>query len=356
MTIRVTVHHAHGENAPQDWRVEVVRPPKGQVIRNELEDAGHVLEFEVANNTRELAYLWWPAWTEKPEDAEPIVLQLRADSDQQEFHREDPGETEVPADGDRDDAVDADTEAEPIKTTDTEPEEDETDEGRLDELAQHMNQQLGRIWQAIEDVAYRVTLLETGFAEHLALHAPIQVPSMGQGPIMGRGGGTIVEPPTGLEAAVLVAVAATTEVRDGFLDAAETFAAQLGLEPGEDGTTTAGRVLEQLTLAANAADSAIALYQAEPSRGRRDERLALVAFAGKVRNAGKFYNDTAAQVATVAARTSDPGEQSAYTDVLMTLRSAPTGPALDLLRTFKADPVTVDRAGARRTERQGATS
>jgi hypothetical protein len=359
MTIRVTVHHAHGENFPQDWRIEVLKPPKGQVLRSEPEEGGHVLEFEVASNTRELAYVCWPAWTDKPQDAEPIVLELAADSDQQEFRRD---EADLPAAVASETARDEEAAAKQrdegqVETAKAGTEEDETDEGRLDELAQHVNQQLARVWKAIEDVAYRVTLVENGFADHLAAHAPIPVPiPRGPGTTTGRGDVIVPQPPTGLEAAVLIAVAATKEVRDGFLDASETFAAQLGLQPGADGATTAGRLLEQLTLAANSADSAVAVYEAEPSRNRRDERLALVAFAGKVRNAGNFYNDTVAQVAAIAARTSDPGEQAAYTDVLMTLRSAPVGPALDLLRTFNANLVTADRVGPRRTDRQGVTS
>jgi hypothetical protein len=347
MTIRVTVHHAHGENAPQDWRVEVLRPPKGQVVRSDPEQGGHVLEFDVASNTRELAYVWWPAWTEKPEDAEPIVLELAADSDQQEFYRDDPGEGDVPADEDTVDRAD-DTDTEPVETAEAGTAEDETDEGRLDELAQHVNQQLVRIWKAVEDVAYHVTALETGFAQHLALHEKIPI----------RDKRVIVEPRTPLEVAVRVAVAATTTVRDGFLDAGMTFQTRLGLRPGADGTTTAGRTLEQLTLAANAANSAIAVYEAEPSRARsrRNEQLALVAFAGKVQTAGQFYADTVAQVALVATRTSDPSEQSAFTDALMTLRRAPVERAIDLLSNFDADQAAVDETGARRTDRQGVPS
>jgi hypothetical protein len=341
MTIRVTVHHAHGEGAPPDWRVEVLRPPKGQIVRNEPEEGGHVLEFEVASNTRELAYLWWPAWTKKPQDGEPVVFELGTDSDQQEFRRD---EGDIPAA-----PADQTTEAggeQPAETAETE--EDETDEGRLDELAQHVNQQLVRIWKAVEDVAHHVTALETGFTQHLALHEKIPI----------RERRLIAEPGTPLEEAVRRAVTATTIVRDAFLDADMAFQTRLGLSPGADGTTTAGRTLEQLTLAANAANSAIAVYEAEPgrARSRRNEQLALVAFGGKVQTAGRFYADTVAHVKLVATRTSDPGEQSAFRDALTTLGSDPVERAIELLSNFDADQAAVDQTGARGTDRQGVLS
>jgi hypothetical protein len=370
MTIHVTVHDTRAAGGRRDWEVEVVKPKRGRVVRNESDETGHRVEFEVPVNSRQLVFQ--RRGGDRAEEVTSITLDLEPGEDNQEFElsdrasddagqetatRDDSDVTDTATDKDDQDVIvldaDADADADADTDADTDEDEDATYDGGLHDLAQHVNQELAKIWKAVEDLAYRVTLLKSGFADHLVLHESIPIPIPGEVP--GE------EPLTALEAADVVAVTATTQVRDGFLDAAETFADRLGLEPGADGSTTAGRTLEQLTLAANAANSAIAVYEAEPSRSRRNERLALVAFAGKVRTAGDFYADTIDHVAEVAARTPDLGERAVYTDILTTLRGAPTGPAVDQLRQFDVDQfdvgrATVGQAGARRTQRQGVAS
>jgi hypothetical protein len=323
MTIRVTVHHAHGENAPQDWRVEVVRPPKGQVIRNELEDAGHVLEFEVASNTRELAYVWWPAWTEKPEDAEPIVLELAADSDQQEYHRDDPGEGYVPADGDKIDRGDAGGEQPAEASHEYEP---------------------GEPQDIVVDLKRRVEGLEKALDEHLTRH-PEPTPM----PIVGRGPG---ETPTGFEAAALRAAMTTEKVRDAFQAAALAFGSRLGLEFPGDPTTTLGTTLRRLTDTETSADDAATHYRGLAGTSRRSTALAFASLAGQVHSDGDTYAETVDLVAEEAVRRTDPDEAAAYADLVTALR-AEAGPAIAELRQFD---VGVGSSVRGRNDRQGVTS
>jgi hypothetical protein len=139
-------------------------------------------------------------------------------------------------------------------------------------------------------------------------------------------------------------------VRDGFRAAADTFAARLGLSPA-GGTTSADRSLRQLTLAANAANSAIARYQALPGEIQGSEQFALVSFAAQVRAAGELHAGTVDRVADAGLRSGDPGEESAYAEVVALLRAAPTGPAIDQLRRFD-----VGEAGAGTRNRQGVRS
>jgi hypothetical protein len=367
MTIHVTVHDTRGgAGGHRDWEVELVKPKRGRLMRNESDETGHRVEFELPAGSRQLVFQRRDAGGDRAEEVTAITLDLEAGKDSQEFELSDPvrgdGADKATATRDEADRTEAETEQEGGETAEAEAEAEETEEteeGGLHDLAQHMNQQLVRIWMTVDDLAYRVSELERGFAAHLALHSTIPIPGQGPGEEPGEGPGE--EPPAGLEAAVVAAVQATTQVRDGFLDAAETFAGRLGLEPGADGTTVAGRTLEALTLAANAANSAITVYQNEPAPSPGSEDLALVSFVGKVQTAGQFYADTVDQVALAAARTFDTGERSAYTDLVASLRGGTVGPAIDQLRSFDVGQLEVDetageRAGAVRTERQGVPS
>jgi hypothetical protein len=367
MTIHVTVHHVHGESAPQQWEVQVLRPPKGKVVGNEPQPDGHVLEFEVANNTRELSYQWWEAGTKAPTDLEPVTFALEAGSDEQSFDVQHDDAGQGAGQGAERQGTDQQEQAVVLQGGPPGPGDDRqqgdrqqgdlqqaaatagqdgghyVDPAALEALQQRVDEQFGSLWDTVGDLAARVEQLEAG-PLYSAPQAPGPETPIPETPI------PETPQPTGVEAAVLGAAAATVRVRDGFAGARDTFAADVGLEVTAGGGTVAGSTIAQLRLAISAADRAIDRYETLATDSTLRAQLDVESFTGEVQRAGTFYADTVRRLALAAERAFDDGERLAYQRLLTALREDQVSSAIEELRSF-----TVVGASAGAIGSQGST-
>jgi hypothetical protein len=368
MTIRVTARHAHPVG--DLGAVKVLKPQRAEVVRDRSEEEEGVISFAVPNGRRKLVYELPPLPDSESREPRTFTVDIPAGRTRVEFNaakveggtasatRTTDAEASAPTAPSESSDTATEAQAAPPPSegtapeTGTEPETataPETAEtvgtgqggAGWQEFAEHVDHEFGKLWGALDEVAYRVTVLENELRDHVINHPT--TPSIPTIP-------TTPTTPTSLEAAAQLAAHVTGIVRDGFLSAADTFASRLGLSTA-GGTTSADRSLRQLTLAANAASSAISRYQALPGEIQGSEQFALVSFAAQVRAAGELHAGTVDRVAEAGMRAGDPGEESAYAEVVALLRAAPTGPAIDQLRRFD-----VGEAGSGTRNRQGVRS
>ena len=353
MTIRVTARHAHPVG--DLGAVKVLKPQRAEVVRDRSEEEAGVIAFAVPNGRRKLVYELPALAGSETGEPRTFTVDIPAGRTRVEFDaatveggtasaRTAPSEST-----DADSSTGAQAGAPPSEGT---APETATAAGTghggtgWQEFAEHVDHELGKLWGALDEVAYRVTALEDELRNHVTNHPTTpSIPTTPTDPSIP----TTPTTPTTVDAAAQLAAHVTGIVRDGFLSAAGTFASRLGL-PTAGGTTSADRTLRQLTLAANAASSAIARYEALPGQTRGSEQFALVSFAAQVRAAGELHADTVDRVSEAGIRAGDAGEQSAHAEVVAMLRAAPTGPAIDQLRRFdvgEADAGTRNRQGVR---------